>query len=56
MKRKYERPFVVGRVAMQLEKVIAGSVINNSSKVETVGQEVEDKDFTGDPTLNHEWN
>lgn len=56
MKRKYERPFVVGRVTMQLEKVIAGSVISGSSKVETVGQEVESKDFTGDPTLNHEWN
>lgn len=56
MKRKYERPFVVGRVTMQLEKVIAGSVISGSSKVETVGQEVESKDFTNDGTLNHEWN
>lgn len=56
MKRKYERPFVVGRVTMQLEKVIADSVINGSSKVETVGQEVKDFDFTNDGTLNHEWN
>ena len=41
---------------MQLEKVIAASVINGSSKVETVGQEVKDFDFTNDGTLNHEWN
>ena len=53
-KSRYESPFIQRVVHLQMEgELLSGSVVNHI-EVTSMGQDVENFDFSGD-SFNHEW-
>ena len=55
-KKMYRAPGVLKTVTVLLEKdLLAGSVVNKNTKVQTKGQEVVSYDFSDGTTFNQTW-
>lgn len=55
MKEKYVAPCIKRKVTLHLEDgILAGSVVNKKTTIETAGQKVETKDFS-DTGFNSTW-
>ena len=58
MKKKYTRPTILKVMEVELEySLLAGSVVDNITGIETGGQEVGGyfDDMGGESSFNHEW-
>lgn len=55
-KLAYIAPAVIRRVSVELESpILTGSVVNNSSTIQTTGQGVEEYKFGESSTFNQVW-
>lgn len=55
-KLAYIAPAVINRVSVELETpILAGSVVNNSTTIQTTGQEVVEYNFGNSSDFNQVW-
>ncbi len=55
MKKKYKMPSVIKQVTVRLESdFLQGSVVNNTTTLETAGHKVEERDLSA-TEFNHTW-